>query len=189
MSASTPALPDDTRRTVFVSYSHWDEECKKLLLPHLQLLAQAGLPTEVWEDRQIDGGATWYREITQAMTRAAVAVCLISPDYLKSDFCVKEEVPFLLKRRTEDGLLFLPILIRPCLWQAFDWLKDIQMLPRDGKTVLVDFKGQEDTVFAQASSLVFSFLGKKPARTVAPARVLPPAPAPAPKWGRATFFL
>ena len=33
------------------------------------------------------------------MDGAAVAVCLISADYLTSDFCEKEEIPYLLKRR------------------------------------------------------------------------------------------
>ena len=34
--------------------------------------------------------------------RAAVAVCLISADYLASDFCVKEEIPYLLQRRERE---------------------------------------------------------------------------------------
>ena len=38
------------------------------------------------------------------MGNAAVAVCLISPDYLASDFVMKEEIPYLLKRRADDGI-------------------------------------------------------------------------------------
>ena len=79
--------------TIFISYSHKDEEWKDRLRPHLKMLEQAGLDIIIWDDRSIDGGADWYNDIMQAMSRAAVAVCLISPHYLASDFCLKEEIP------------------------------------------------------------------------------------------------
>lgn len=88
------------------------------------------------------------------MEQAAIAVCIISPDFLASDFCVKEEVPFLLQRCERDGMIFIPMLLRPCAWKAFEWLKEIQMLPRDGKSVVVDFRGIEDAVFAEVANLV-----------------------------------
>jgi hypothetical protein len=100
--------------SVFISYSHKDEKWKDYLRPHLGMLEKAGRLT-IWDDRSIDGGATWYPEIKQAMEQAAVAVCLISADYLNSDFCLKEEIPYLLQRREREGMLLLPILIRPCL--------------------------------------------------------------------------
>ena len=77
--------------SVFVSYSHKDEIWKDRLLPHLGMLEKAGRLT-VWEDRDIDAGATWYDEIKKAMEKAEVAICLISADYLNSDFCIKEEI-------------------------------------------------------------------------------------------------
>ena len=101
--------------TVFISYSHKDEVWKDRLLPQLKALEQAGRVT-VWDDRKIDGGDKWYPEIKEAMERAAVAVCLITPDYLASHFCVKEEVPYLLERCENDGLVFIPLLARPCTW-------------------------------------------------------------------------
>lgn len=76
----------------------------------------------------------------QAMEQAAVAVCLISADYLDSDFCVKEEIPYLLERRARDGMVLIPVLLRPCAWKVCAWLKSIQMLPRDGKSVSKNFK-------------------------------------------------
>jgi len=166
-----------TAPTVFISYSHKDEEWKDRLRPHLQMLEQAGRLT-IWDDRKIDAGATWYPEIKRAMEQAAVTVCLISADYLASTFCVKEEIPYLLKRRESEGMLLLPVLIRPCLWDAIDWLKAIQMLPRDGKTVSRDFKEDWDTPFADVARRVNSFL-ETPKREVAipslTSKWLPPA--------------
>jgi tetratricopeptide (TPR) repeat protein len=160
--------------TVFISYSHKDEIWKDRLRPHLRMLEKAGRLT-VWDDRGIDGGATWYDEINRVMKDAEVAVCLISADYLSSDFCVKEEIPYLLERRKQEGMLLLPVLIRPCLWTSLDWLKALQMLPRDGKSVAVDFKDDWDTPFVLVADSVHTYLSTKSKREV----LAPPAE---PRW-------
>jgi tetratricopeptide (TPR) repeat protein len=144
-----------TAPSVFISYSHKDEVWKERLLPHLGMLQKANRLT-IWEDRQIDAGATWYDDIKKAMGDADFAVCLISADYLNSDFCVKEEIPYFLERRKADGMVLIPILIRPCAWTAIDWLKAIQMLPRDGKAVARDFKDDWDTPFTQVAEQILS---------------------------------
>jgi len=158
--------------SVFISYSHKDEIWKDRLLPHLGMLAKAGRLT-IWEDRSIDAGATWYDEIKNAMEDAEVAVCLISADYLNSDFCIKEEIPYLLERRKSDGMVLLPILIRPCAWTAIEWLKAIQMMPRDGKAVAKDFKDDWDTPFTQVAEQILSINEKSTRELLAP---------PKPRW-------
>ncbi|MEP7339965.1 MAG: TIR domain-containing protein, partial [Acidobacteriota bacterium] len=163
--------------TIFISYSHKDESWKNRLLPQLRALEMAGRIT-VWDDRQIDGGDKWYPEIKQAMEHAAVAVCLISSDYLASHFCVKEEIPYLLERCEKDGLVFLPLLLRPCPWKAFDWLKERQMLPRDGKTIAVDFKEDWDTVFAEVANQIFDLSDQLPVRSAVALGVSVPAWSP-----------
>jgi hypothetical protein len=92
------------------------------------------------------------------MERATVAVCLISADFLRSKFCVEEEVPFLLEKSEKEGLLLLPVLVRPCLWKVVPWVEETQMLPRDGQSVSVDFSGTEDVAFTEIAERVFSFL-------------------------------
>jgi len=150
-----------TAPVVFISYSHKDEVWKDKLLPQLRALEQAGVAMKVWEDRQIDAGATWYPEIQQAMRDAAVAILLISADYLASGFCVKEEVPFLLQRHEQDGTLLIPVLIRACQWDVHRWLAERQMLPRDGKCVAINFPGdQADIVFSEVAGQVFGHIQK-----------------------------
>lgn len=148
-----------TLPSVFVSYSHRDEKWKDRLLPHLKMFEQDGRLT-IWEDRRIDTGATWYEELQEAMDDAEIAVCLISAHYLSSSFCVKEEIPYLLQRRKKDGLLFLPILIGECLWEEIDWLKKIQMHPRDGKVVSKHFRSNWDTPFKQVVKEIIDFSKK-----------------------------
>ena len=143
--------------TVFISYSHRDEVWKDKLLPHLQALEQAGVEMQVWHDRRIDGGDRWYPEIQDAMANAAAAILMISADFLASRFCIHEEVPFLLKQQEERGMLLIPVLLRPCVWTAHRWLKDRQMIPRDGQSVAVDFAGDlADTVFTAVAGHVWA---------------------------------
>lgn len=161
--------------SVFLSYSHEDEKWKERLKVHLKPLEQLGTLV-LWDDRRIDAGATWYDEIQQAMDAAKVAICLISPDYLASDFCTKEEVPYLLRRRTEHGMHLLPVLLNSCHWQVHSWLQGIQVLPKDGKFVLLDFQGNEDEVFRIVAKTVLDLL--QGGETAAPVPPLPSSEAP-----------
>jgi tetratricopeptide (TPR) repeat protein len=130
-----------------------------LLRPHLALLEQTD-QIFIWDDRQIDAGGEWYEHIRQTMERAAVTICLISADYLASDFCQKEEIPFLLNRRKQDGMLLIPLLVRPCLWRAVPWLRQLQMLPRDGKSVAKDFKDNHDEIFTLVAEQTYEFVSQ-----------------------------
>ena len=54
-------------------------------------------------------------------------------------------------------MLLIPVLLRPCVWKAHRWLKDRQMIPRDGQSVAVDFAGDlADTVFTAVAEHVWA---------------------------------
>ncbi len=139
--------------TVFISYSSKDREWLDRLLPHLDLLKKQKL-LDIWEDSRIDGGDIWFEEIKRAMNSSSIAILLVTANFLSSDFVLKEEVPHFLQEQRLRGMIIIPILIRPCLWEAIPWIKAIQMLPGKGKSVAVDFKDNWDTPFMQAAGLV-----------------------------------
>jgi tetratricopeptide (TPR) repeat protein len=147
------ATDADLRPIVFVSYSHKDENWKDRLRPHLEALQQAR-SIIIWDDRKIDPGGEWFAEIQKIMDEAAVSLCLISSHYLASNFCAKIEVPYLLERQQKEGMFLIPVLIRQCDWQAFEWLESRQIIPRDGKSVAEDFQGKEDGVFADVARYI-----------------------------------
>lgn len=121
---------------VFISYSHKNEVWKDRLEVHLQgLVQQEDIELTVWDDRHIEGGEDWYPAIMKELGEASVAICLISADFLASKFIIKEEIPVMVERREKDGMLLLPVLVEPCVWEHIQWLKGIQMLPRDGKSL------------------------------------------------------
>jgi len=115
---------------VFISYSHQDEEWKDRLEPHLGALQQANL-LSVWDDRQIAMGEDWYPEIEAVLNSADIAILLISAHFLNSAFILGKEIPPLLKRRKQDGMRVIPLILKPCPWRKIDWLAKMQGASRD----------------------------------------------------------
>jgi hypothetical protein len=160
-SAALPLSGSGERPLVFVSYSKDDRSwLDGYLLRHLGALEQEGLIT-AWTDSDIDLGGEWLPPIVEAMRDAEVALCLISASYLKTPFCVKEGIPYLLERQRDDGLEVVFVLLSPCNWAAHAWLSSRQMLPRKGKSVSVDYKGREDEVFTSISQHITKVLSDR----------------------------
>src|SRR5436853_2604662 len=122
------------RATVFISYSQKDEAWKDRVVSHLKVLEVEG-ELAVWDDQRIAAGEDWWPEIEGAMSRAAVAVLLISKDFLTSGFIRGTEVPRLLARRQTEGLRVIPVFVHPCAWEAVDWLAALQGRPGKGRTL------------------------------------------------------
>ena len=144
---SPPAMPDElrvrnreeraTRPTVFVSYSHKDEAEKEKLLSHLGVLKGAGL-TDPWSDDRIGAGAGWEEEIDEAISKAQVAILLVTDHFLNSEFILEKEVPRLLERRKREGLTIFPIIAKDCAWQTVGWLTVLNVKPKNGRPVWSD---------------------------------------------------
>ncbi|MEM8951821.1 MAG: toll/interleukin-1 receptor domain-containing protein [Pseudomonadota bacterium] len=120
---------------IFISYSHRDREAKEFVDDHLGVLHNLG-KAEVWEDDQIAIGDDWYEAIKERLEACSVAVLLVSNHFLKSEFCIREEVKTLLQERRRRGMMIAPILLRPCAWRIVTWLAAIQMHPRENQPLL-----------------------------------------------------
>ncbi len=84
--------------TVFISYSHIDEDWKDRLVTHLGVLQKERL-LDIWDDSRIVAGGHWYQKISDAMDAAGACILLITADFLTSAFILNKEVPRLLERR------------------------------------------------------------------------------------------
>jgi hypothetical protein len=118
---------------VFYSYSHKDEDFRKELVTHLELLRRNNL-IEGWSDREIAPGSNWKEEINFNIQRAKIILLLISPDFIASDYCYETETIFALEQHENNEAKVVPIIIRPCLWK-FSQFKHIQVLPKEGKAI------------------------------------------------------
>jgi len=93
---------------LFVSYSHkdtfWLKKLEQALKPVLR-------NATIWSADNIEVGKKWAAEINEAIAGARVAVLLVSPDFLASDFIMHVELPLLLQRAEQEGMpvIWIPL--------------------------------------------------------------------------------
>jgi hypothetical protein len=91
---------------VFVSYCHADRDWMRRLLILLAPVVRNRRP-EPWSDEHIKVGDEWRRHIVSAVSRARLAVCLVTADFLASRFIMDEELPAL----RAAGVRIVPMLV------------------------------------------------------------------------------
>jgi hypothetical protein len=86
-------------------YSHLDRRWLERLTEVLAPVVRKG-EISLWDDSSIATGAAWEEEIDQALSEANVAVLLVTPAFLASDFINSVELPRLVAA-AEDGRMTL----------------------------------------------------------------------------------
>jgi TIR domain len=157
------------RDQVFISYSHKDQEWLARLQTMLKPLVRNST-ISVWDDTKIKAGARWKEEIERALGAANVAVLLVSPNFLESDFIAKDELPPILNAAATDGLLIFWVYVSSCLYDETE-IKDYQaaheiskpldsLTPAKRNAVLADVCRKIKTVNAAPQSA--PTVGQKP---------------------------
>ncbi|MBN2577454.1 MAG: toll/interleukin-1 receptor domain-containing protein [Pirellulales bacterium] len=107
----TAKRPGIERGEVFISYSHKDKRWFEDLQTHLKPFLRDGSIT-AWSDQKITIGSKWFSEIQAALARTSVAVLLVTPDFLASDFIQAHELTPILKE-AECGrvrIIWIPVV-------------------------------------------------------------------------------
>lgn len=118
---------------VFVSYSHKDEDWRRLLATHLKPLERSGL-IQVWHDRKLLGGDRFDDVIDGRLEEADLVLLLVSADFINSDYCYGRELTRALERERNGQTRVLPVILRACRWTALPFGK-LNAAPTDGRPV------------------------------------------------------
>ena len=119
--------------TVFISYSHKDENLKDQLGTQLSALEHRGL-IDAWHDRKILAGDEFSPAISDELDRAALILLLVSSDFLASRYVHDKEVPRAMERQKAGEARVIPIILRPCDWRN-EPFGGLLAAPTDGKPV------------------------------------------------------
>lgn len=119
--------------SVFISYSHKDEEFLGDLKAHFALLVREK-EIVAWHDRKILGGNDWADEIDENLESAHLILLLVSSSFMDSEYCYAREMTRAMERHQEGSAHVLPIFLRACDFGTAPFGK-LQGLPRDARPV------------------------------------------------------
>jgi tetratricopeptide (TPR) repeat protein len=141
-----------SRPTVFISYSHRDKKLMEELLVHLKPYIRSGTVT-AWSDKQIAPGSKWFAEIQGALESTRVAVLLVSPWFLASDFIDEHELGPLLKAAEAGGVKILWVQIRAASYRETP-LEAYQAVVSPPAKPLAEMKTERDRAWVEICEVV-----------------------------------
>lgn len=137
---------------IFISYSHLDKKYlgNASLFGFLKALDHKA---SFWSDESITTGNYWSEEIKNKIQECDIALVLVSQAFLNSAYVQEVEIPAFMKKRKDEGMIILPIILSACNWQQHEWLEATQFLPTDGKNIESNFNtpGKRKELFYEVS--------------------------------------
>jgi internalin A len=140
----------------FVSYSHQDLDALKELRTALSPLVRLQ-KLQLWDDRHIDAGEDWRKEIFQQMAESDIVICLVSADFVASDFCYQTEFGAALEAHHKGEKTIIPVMWRKTDWQDLP-VSEIQGVPGEWINSLA--KNKRDEAWTKVSERLRPALAK-----------------------------
>lgn len=110
-------------KKVFISYSHEDVDEKQRLMTFLKPLERSG-KINIWQDLELQAGVKVQQEILDRLDDADIVIMLVSQDFISSDFIYDQELQRAMKKRVQNKVKILPILLSDCTIFDLDLLID-----------------------------------------------------------------
>lgn len=102
------------KNKIFISYSHKDAEWRERIEESLKTMEFEGIKIEVWSDKKIKAGQEWKKEIEKALDESYIAILIVSPAFLASEFIQNNELPQILENANIKGTKVISLIARPC---------------------------------------------------------------------------
>lgn len=110
---TSPSTPKTAPVELFVSYSHENSAWFSKLRPLLKFRNPGANVAHVWHDQQLEAGHRWHDEIQAALKEMHIFVCLVSYEFLASDYIMNVELKEALRREKKNEVAIVPILLYP----------------------------------------------------------------------------
>lgn len=128
---------------IFISYSHEDEKLKQRLLTHLSpLMRKRKDLIRTWDDQQIKAGDEHNEELMKNFDEFNIILCLISPDFINTDYCYLLQAQPALDRQKAGKVKVVPILLKPTDWKNTIF-SIFEIIPRDRKAITLQRSREE----------------------------------------------
>jgi hypothetical protein len=157
----------DTSKTsaprIYVSYSHRDRQWVDRLVTYLRAFAL----DDIWVDTKVDLGANWGAQTVRALEEAKIAIVLVTPAYLASEYIKDKELPGILKAATEGRLRIIPVMVEHTFVERTDlWNYQFANPPSEPLSALS--RSKQDRVLRNVASTIYDALEHPITRSAAP---------------------
>lgn len=119
---------------IFYCYAHQDDLLRDNLDRHLEPLKHLGI-IDTCCDHEVQAGSEWRYEVDRRFNNADVLLLLVSPNFIRSEYCYHVEMLRALERHHLGSVHVIPIILRPVLWQITP-IGRLQVLPINGKPIV-----------------------------------------------------
>ncbi len=118
---------------VFLSYAHEDDAWCAELSRHLGALKHGSI-INLWTDFKISPGEPWDERIQLELNSADLILLLVSPAFIDSKFCWREEMVRAIERHHAGVARVIPIALEECYWRTAPFAA-LQGLPKNMKAI------------------------------------------------------
>jgi hypothetical protein len=136
-----------TKQNVFICYSHADKDSLERVQVHLKPLVKQDR-IDLWDDTKIKAGEKWKEKIEEALSKARIAILLISADFLASDFIIDNELPRLLEAAKEKDTFILIIKVKACYLPANSDLRQFQAIHNLNTSVAEQTTANREVIYS-----------------------------------------
>jgi len=140
------------RKGIFISYSHKDKKWLDLIQTFLKPYTR-NEKVSVWSDEQIKPGDTWDNEIKKQLEVCRVAVLLVTPNFIASDYIINKELSIILKRQQEGELIIYWIAVSHSAYKQ-TVLSKIQSVNNPDKPLDELSKPERDKILVQIAEKI-----------------------------------
>ena len=99
----------------------------------MSMLKREGI-VDSWTDNEILAGDKISSEIINRLDNSDLFICLVSADYLASNYCFEKEFKRALELSDAQRIRIIAIIVEPCDWLSSEFSRYL-CLPKDGKAI------------------------------------------------------